>query len=426
MPFTSTSSNQVGAGTPRIREEHGARLRGELAAAYQAFDAARREDPRLGAAEGVFLELELKSGSRVEVVERKRDGMVPGAARLEVGERRIVGLYVPDEAREVFEAILREYQEGELTQKGRPRRKNFVEAIEAIRQARLETFWTDDPSRLPPPGQQMWWEVWCVRPLEREFERLADSLEARIADRDQRLYFPEHVVLPVLADRATIELMLFARLSIVELRRASDSPAFFVDDMSRDEQREVSEQLAERTEWPGADVPAVCLLDTGVNRAHILIEPTLAEADMAAVRAEWGTADALEGHGTGMAGLALFGDLTPRLAGDEAVPLSHRLESVKILPPDGFEPTEDHFYGAVTKQAVALPETERPERSRVFCLAVTNEDRSGIRPSTWSSAIDQEAAGVTETGETAPRRLADGAVSRLLARDYSGVDDSWG
>ena len=233
-------------------------------------------------------------------------------------------------------------------------------------------------------------------------------------------------MLPVLADRATIELMLFARLSIVELRRASDSPAFFVDDMSRDEQREVSEQLAERTEWPGADVPAVCLLDTGVNRAHILIEPTLAEADMAAVRAEWGTADALEGHGTGMAGLALFGDLTPRLAGDEAVPLGHRLESVKILPPDGFEPTEEHFYGAVTKQAVALPETERPERSRVFCLAVTNEDRSGIRPSTWSSAIDQEAAGVTETGETAPRRLADGAVSRLLARDYSGVDDSWG
>jgi len=405
VPFTSTSFNQVGVGTPRIREQHGARLRGELAAAYQAFDAARREDPRLGAPQGAFLELELKAGSRVEVVERKRDGMVPGAARLEAGQLRIVGLYVPDEAREVFEAILQEYQEGELTQKGRPRRRDFVEAIEAIRQARLETFWTDDPSRLPPSGQEMWWEVWCIRELERDFEQLADRLQARIVDREERLYFPEHVVLPVLADRATIELMLFARLSIVELRRASDSPAFFLDDMDRDEQREVSEQLAERTEWPGTDVPAVCLLDTGVNRAHILIEPSLAEADMAAVRAEWGTADAPDGHGTGMAGLALFGDLTPRLAGNEAVRLGHRLESVKILPPDGFEPTEERFYGAVTKQAVALPETERPERSRVFCLAVTNEDRSGIRPSTWSSAIDQEAAGVTETGETAPRRL---------------------
>ena len=170
-----------------------------------------------------------------------------------------------------------------------------------------------------------------------------------VADAEQRLHFPEHVVLPVLADRATIELMLFARLSIVELRRASDSPAFFLNDMDRDEQRAVAEHLAERTEWPGADVPAVCLLDTGVNRSHILIEPTLAETDMAAVKPEWGVADSPQGHGTGMAGLALYGDLTPRLAGDGVEPLNHRLESVKILPPDGFERTEERFYGAVTK-----------------------------------------------------------------------------
>ena len=41
----------------------------------------------------------------------------------------------------------------------------------------------------------------------------------------------------------------------------------------------------------------------------------------------------------------------------------------------------------------------------MFCLAVTNDDRGGIRPTTWSSAIDQEAAGVTELEEKAPRRL---------------------
>ncbi len=85
--------------------------------------------------------------------------------------------------------------------------------------------------------------------------------------------------------------------------------------------------------------------------------------------------------------------------------LSHRLESVKILPPDGFERTDERFYGAVTKQGVALSETEHPGRLRVFCLAVTNADRSGIRPTTWSSAIDQEAAGVTEIDDRVHRRL---------------------
>ena len=231
VPFTSAGLNPVGAGTPRSREQHGAKLRGELAAAYRAFDAARREDERIGPPEGAFLEVELKRGTRIEAVERKKDGIMPGAARRDDIDIRIVGLYVPDEAREVFLDILREYQEGELTPKGNPRRKGFVEAIESIRQARLEaiesirqarleTFWTDDVSRLPPPGREMWWEIWCLRRLEDDLDALVERLGARAAERERRLYFPEHVVLPVLADRATIELMLFARLSIVELRRA--------------------------------------------------------------------------------------------------------------------------------------------------------------------------------------------------------------
>ena len=101
-PFTSAASNQIGAGTPRSREEHGEKLRGELAASYRAFDAARREDPRLDPPQGTFLEVELKRGSRVEVVERKKAGIQPGAARLESNENRIVGLYVADESREIF------------------------------------------------------------------------------------------------------------------------------------------------------------------------------------------------------------------------------------------------------------------------------------------------------------------------------------
>ena len=70
-PFTSTGSNQAGVGTPRIRKEHGEKLSGELAAAYQAFDAERCEDSRLGSPQGTFLEIELKPRSRVEDVERK-------------------------------------------------------------------------------------------------------------------------------------------------------------------------------------------------------------------------------------------------------------------------------------------------------------------------------------------------------------------
>ena len=408
MPYTSAFQGRGGARAPRDREAHGARLRGELTASYLAFDAARARDSRLEGAESTVLELELTPGSKVEAVERKRDKFQPGAARIgEESRNVVVGLHLPDRSRDRFDAILREYQEGALTQKGKPQRRGFVEAIESIQHASLETFWTDKPELLPQPGKQTWWEVWCRRDQESHLESMVNRLEVRTIDRERRLYFPEHVVLSVLADRSHIEFLIFASPAIQELRRAGDSPTFYLDDIDRDERYAFLEDLAERTQWPGADAPAVCLLDTGVNRAHTLIEPALAEGDMSAVRPEWGVDDSTppKDHGTMMAGLALFGDLTARLGDQEAVPLGHRLESVKVLPPEGMAPTPEHAYGAVTKQAVALPESKRPTRRRVFCLAVTNDGRSGIRPSTWSASIDQEAAGVTEAGQPAPRRL---------------------
>ncbi|HKK30973.1 MAG TPA: S8 family peptidase [Alphaproteobacteria bacterium] len=403
-PYTPAGSNPVGAGTPRIREEHGARLRSELATAYEAFDAQRRIDERLGEPEGVFLELELRPGTPIEAVERKRDGYTPGATRLGEEKQRVVGLFVPDASRDLFDAILEEYQAGALKESGSPPRKSFVEPIDVIRQARFETFWTDTPERLPEPGVEMWWEAWCVRGREDTFREMIEALGARTADAEQWLRFPEHIVVPVLATRALIELVLFTKLTIVELRRGSDTPTFFLDELDADEQNEVTEEFAERVQWPGADAPAVCLLDTGVNRGHMLIEPALANDDMAAVIEAWGVDDN-EGHGTGMAGLALFGNLVPHLAGNDTISLRHRLESVKLLPPRGFPPTEERFYGARTKQAVALPELREHQRARVFCLAITNEDRSGVRPTTWSAAIDQEAAGVSVAGDNVARRL---------------------
>ena len=382
---------------------------------------------------GAFLEVKLTKKARVEDYERKRQGIATGAVRSGTDEDWVVvGLYVPDALRAVFDEIIREYQEGELTTAGNPKHKAKVERIESIRAARLETYWTDKPSRLPKPGHDMWWEVWCQREFEGKLDQLIARLGAVAADREQRLYFPEHAVVPVLADRTTIELMLFARFSIVELRRASDSPTFFLDDIDRNEQLAVCEDLAARTVWPGMDVPAVCLLDTGVNRAHVLIEPALDQTDMDAVNAEWGNADSPHGHGTGMAGLALFGDLTSHLAGTETQTLTHRLESVKILPPDGFVPTEERLYGTITKQAVALPETRQPNRARVYCLAVTNKEQSGKRPTTWSASIDQEAAGVSLVGQRSPPRLLTVSAgnapneidfSRMLTSDCHEIED---
>jgi hypothetical protein len=405
--YQAPRENRGGGSAPRIREEHGRRLQAELAAAFRGADDGRVPDERLEPASGVYLEVELRAGSKPDdVLERTSDGVRPGATRVQQNETTTVALFVPDAARPILERVLDDYRSGPLTAGGSAPRKDRVEPIDAIRQARLETLWTDDLDKLPAqPQDVIWWEVWCFRGMEAQVLAAIDRLRARAASVENRLIFPEATVIPVLASRVTIELMLFATTAgISELRRASATPTIFLED--RDGQVGRATNLAERTTWPPTDAPAVCLLDTGVNRAHVLIEPALAAADATTVRDEWGSTDSAEGHGTLMAGLALHGDLLAPLSDAREVVLTHRLESVKILPPDGFPATDPKNYGSITQAAAARAEIAAPERQRVFCLAVTNEDVSGVRPTAWSAAIDQAAAGrMTGDDDEAPRRL---------------------
>ena len=411
-PF-ATSQPYLGEGSPgnsapRIREEHGRRLLNELQVAYAQAYLQRPADDRLPAPEGVLLEVELRRGTKPDILEGRRERIRAGATKVNDAGYRTVALYVPDHARPVLETILNDYLHGDLTPKGgNPPNRAKVEAVEAIRMARLETVWTDDPAALPSDAQhQMWWAIWCLRDREAQIDDVCARLDVRSASRDQRLYFPETAVVPVLATRAAIELMLFATGAIAELRRADDNPVFFTDEV-RGDQHPWTDDLAERVVWPGSDAPAVCIFDTGVNRAHSLIEPALRPSDLHAIDERWEKSDHDRyGHGTAMAGMALHGDLTPALGDASERMLAHRLESVKLLPPAGFDPNEPHSYGALTQAAVALPEIEDPERVRVYCMAVTNRDVTGATASTWSAAIDQAAAGVMPGDDvSAPKRL---------------------
>lgn len=396
-----------GGGSPREREEHGRRVQNELRAALELATQQRPADERLEPLPGVFLEVQLTKGTSPDALDRKNDGIRAGAVNTTAGEERVVALYVPDAAQPVLERIVEDYLNGEPTERGNPPHKAKVEAIEAVRAARLATFWTDDPTAIPAEAHaEFWWALWCIKGREAEVEDICARLQVRSAGDDKRLEFPEITVIPVLAARVTIELMLFATSAIAEIRRASDNPAFFIGE-AREDQREWVDDLAERTVWPGSDAVAVCVLDTGANRGHPLLEPALAIADLHAVNADWGTDDHHRlGHGTSMASMSLHGDLVAALADQGERVLSHRLESVKVLPPGGFDPTEPRSYGPVTQAAVARPEITAPDRRRVYCMAVTNLDVSGSIPSAWSAAVDQASAGTMPgDDENAPKRL---------------------
>jgi hypothetical protein len=412
--YKSPGSNARQRPLQRIRDDHGRRLAAELRTAFDRADASQTAPLHaiadLEQAGGIFLEVELSPQAGAQILERRREKTRQSAEVVSDDGVRTVALFVPDDARDTLEEIIADYTEGEITSaNGTPPRASRVEPIEHIREARLRTFWRDDQDALPTePQAQIWWALWCFRDRLERVLLAANSLGLQVGEADTFLRFPETVVVPVYARVSAIELLLFATGGVAELRRASDNPSVFTQDL-QDDVPAFIQDLAERVIWPGGDAPAVCLLDTGVNRAHPLIEPALSVADLMSVDAAWGGDDheGGPGHGTGMAGLALHGDLVAPLADQGERVLGHRIESVKILPPNGFPPNDPHSYGPITQGAMARAEIQNPDRPRVFCMAVTNENRSGADTSAWSAAIDQAAAGaeLEDPDNLSPKRL---------------------
>lgn len=281
-----------------------------------------------------------------------------------------------------------------------PVNSDLVNSIEDVSVALLEGMWTDDP-QLTPRENAKWCEAWLnVNTNEKqEQEQIAQFLTTLqnigIEAKQRSIIFPERAVLLINANREQlIELMLQSDL-LAEFRAGQEPAGFWVNE-SRIEQQAWVDNLLQRIQVTESNVK-VCLLDTGVNNGHQLLQPLIDNDNTLTVDNAWGTNDHANGagHGTLMAGVAGYGQMEQVLTSANAVPLTHKLCSVKILPNQGQNQRE--LWGDITSQGISIAEIQNPNMVLVYCMAVTSqEDTNRGRPSSWSGAVDNLAYGEGE------------------------------
>ncbi|MEV0846543.1 S8 family peptidase [Streptomyces sp. NPDC049954] len=310
------------------------------------------------------------------------------------------------------------------TDSGTPRQAALVANMEKIQRALFEHLWQED-GPLPPLGERRWWELW-FDPHIGESDPVVllreVAAERRWPMAEMAIAVGERLVAHVQATGEELRAVLTTNACPVEVRRPSFAQELHAVDRSF--QRGLVDDLAERIEVAPSDAPVVCVLDTGVNQEHPLLKAAL--HGRAHSVSPHRTAADRHGHGTEMAGIALFGDLAGPLESRESVTLVHGLESVKILDGASGDAACPRTYAEVTANAVATAEIEGASagapRARVFSMAVTRQSGDGENgvdgaPTLWSAALDALATGTDVVAHDDRIELVgapDPAASRLI------------
>lgn len=421
---------------PASRQKHGKTLDRALKAAITEAKQRRIEaqiEVR-NAQPGLYVQFESQPGFPLQLgsLEAANQGIelvaVSHALTTDIPPRRVerATVFMPEGKVGHFLKRFEAYAKTAPKAKGERRHEDMLDPIATLRLATLRSLWTDTSEAYPDDEHTViWWEVWLRRrPEGGELARLMEfAVHQKIEVASRRLQFEDRTVTLVRASPAQLAASIDVLDDIAELRKAKEAATVF-HDMGPEDQGAWTKELLDRTRNAAPDAPAVCVLDTGVNRGHPLLSGSLDAGDCHAHDPSWGTDDH-DGHGTEMAGLALYGDVAPHLKASTPVEHRHVLESVKILPPKGANRPD--LYGAITADASARVEIQAPARKRTFSMAVTATDaRDRGQPTSWSAAVDALAAGRAFVPSTQGLEyLDDGSdpVQRLFVISAGNVDE---
>lgn len=264
-----------------------------------------------------LFKIEVANGFDLKELEK-----IPGVEMVSQEEKTVVLAFASEKALDEFEALLSTLARGD-----KPKRKKLLHALKGFDQWTPEnrTGWALGRYGLPeqPAPFLIDVELWPVG-REQDRQELVEYFEQWLKDRDivwsDRIHQPGLMMYRVRTDETGLDRLLRLR----DVRTVDLPPRVGL------ERSLLSTDIQDlpKAPTPPDNAPGVVVLDSGLNTGHPLLAPAV--GDSQDFRATGGDPSDEHGHGTHVAGIAVYGDVEDRLRQGSFVP-GIRLFSGRIL-----------------------------------------------------------------------------------------------
>lgn len=386
----------TGGGHKSVREcnvaEHAFKLRSayETAIKQAQGELARRAAEGQPTSRGYYLHFDLDKEAPIpfEQLDSSRKG--PKLLQISLNkddnnkvDSQSATVFLPQSNEKWLPGKLDEY-ETKKTKSNQPKNKPLINAMNSVKVASAKQLFPQ-PSEYESlsPSIPYDFEIWIDKDVD-DIQKLFDDIDRMgfVFDRDNILQFDRVTIILVRGTKGTIDDIPYALDNIEAVKRYYNPSEIL---QNHEDNRDWAKLFADNI-VPQLDEnsPRISILDRGINYEHPQLSHYLQSSRCKSVvddRPLYFEDD----HGTGMAGLSLFGDLTNQMGNPGKLIVNHDLASVKLQVPR--KPNPPKLYGKLTIDAINESDAMN---ANLYCMAITEEkEHNDGAPTSWSAAIDQ-------------------------------------
>lgn len=351
-----------------------------------AFYRQKKEElpERAIAASGTYIDVTLKKDALLESwksLDTKRGAQIMNMRSVD-SELDKVTLYLTENRSNWLGSKLEAYRQS-VNNENRRNRK-LIDALSNVEPICLESFFTiaGDFESIADGVDE--YEVWITGT-----QIDVNDIKQRIASigveyRNRVLVFDSTMVVLVKANREQLEELPQVIDRISEIRKFKRPSILTNPDNGIRDAREW-EHLINECVHVGDNLVKIGILDSGVNRNHPLLNAYLPEDRCHTALVDNNLRDRAN-HGTGMAGLVLYGDLTDVIYDRKSRLVTNELVSVKIIANQSNPDATDEHTAIVLEDAIRQSEEDG---AYVMTMAVTSNESKESVASATSAAIDE-------------------------------------